>query len=639
MRKFTLLLALLGLFLGMNSQAQNTSGTLKGSGEVFFLETFDWEDPADAKGWKAPDGYYMEDPTDTGFNWHWWPNDSLDAMYVKEPPFQSTSKDDGHLCLFAGKYNDFLGSAESTSIDNTIVFPTFDCSDKGSVVVRFETNFMEYSPLSNGMQIMISNDAGVHWAMADCDFGVGHKDRPDDVPPGVAANFQANISDVAAGMSEVIIKIWWHGTPFYYWLIDDFQLAEAWDNDLQLQHVNVEWDDGDENTKATFTANWPLSQLSGSLMNFEASVLNFGEVDQYGTHLEVDVSRNSQSVWSATSESLDSWVALVDTFRIAETYTPPAEYGHYKIRYDFKAEQEEQTPHDTYQEFFMNVTDSVYSRSDDTPELNWSYSFEKYADSTDDGMLLDHFVGVEFPIYADCEVNSVSVFISGGLADGLIEFAGSIWLVPSVDLEEEPFEMMVSSEIYVLDSSMFGTWVTMPYEKDGESEFLLAGDVVRAGLVYWNYHTDMLTNRNYGLGMAADKSSPINDRVSYAKSSEDWFGNDYITKRVLLIKLNLNDNGNVIDGVNMEGNLSSLDQNYPNPFNGRTEITYKLAVANNVTVDVSDITGRVVTQLDEGFRSAGDHKVAIDAADFESGIYFYTLKAGDFSETKRMIVK
>jgi hypothetical protein len=179
----------------------------------------------------------------------------------------------------------------------------------------------------------------------------------------------------------------------------------------------------------------------------------------------------------------------------------------------------------------------------------------------------------------------------------------------------------------------------MPFEKDGESEFLLAGDVVRAGLTYWNYHTDMLTNRNKGLAMAADKTVPLNDRVSYAFSEVGWFGNAYITKRVLMVRLNLNDNGNVIDGVDVNSNMSSLDQNFPNPFNDRTEIVYSLAEANDVTIEISDITGRVVNQLDEGFKSTGTHKVEIKANELESGIYFYTLKAGSFVETKRMVVK
>ena len=64
MRKITLLLALVGFIMGGVSQAQNTSGKLKGSGEVFFYESFDWGNPDDPRGWTQPDGYYMEDPTD-----------------------------------------------------------------------------------------------------------------------------------------------------------------------------------------------------------------------------------------------------------------------------------------------------------------------------------------------------------------------------------------------------------------------------------------------------------------------------------------------------------------------------------------------------------------------------------------------
>ncbi|MCX6226060.1 MAG: hypothetical protein NTV01_15130, partial [Bacteroidia bacterium] len=60
MRKFTLLLAVAGLFAAATAQAQ-TPGT-KGNGQVFFTETFGWENPADAKGWTAPAGYYFLDP-------------------------------------------------------------------------------------------------------------------------------------------------------------------------------------------------------------------------------------------------------------------------------------------------------------------------------------------------------------------------------------------------------------------------------------------------------------------------------------------------------------------------------------------------------------------------------------------------
>ena len=83
--------AVLFAFL-VSAQSQQTKNPgLKGSGEVFYETTFDWEDPDDPKGWKAPEGFSFEDPTDNGYNWHWWPNDSMNSQWVSEPPFRSSS--------------------------------------------------------------------------------------------------------------------------------------------------------------------------------------------------------------------------------------------------------------------------------------------------------------------------------------------------------------------------------------------------------------------------------------------------------------------------------------------------------------------------------------------------------------------
>lgn len=66
MRKFTLLLALAGLLSAPALQSQNLG--IKGNGQVFFTETFGWENPNDLKGWTAPNGFYFLDPDDIGYN-------------------------------------------------------------------------------------------------------------------------------------------------------------------------------------------------------------------------------------------------------------------------------------------------------------------------------------------------------------------------------------------------------------------------------------------------------------------------------------------------------------------------------------------------------------------------------------------
>ena len=633
MKKSILLLIALFLLSGTISFAQqkNTSGNLKGNGEVFFYEDFDWSNPDDPRGYTLPDGYYLEDPDDTGYNWQWIANDSIIAEFTSEPPFQSTSKVNGHLALELNKYNNFKDPR--TVVNNSIVFPTFDFSDKSSVVLRFEQHFMNGGDGAN--EVHVSSDAGVHWAVFDCGFGTLHKDRPNDAAPGQPVVYEANISEVAAGAPEVIIKIHWGETTLYFWVIDDFTLSEAYDNDLQLKHFKLEWDDGIEETEESFMHDIPISQVGGSFTNFQSSVSNFGEMDQDNVTYTVDITKNNESVFQGTAEN--SWLSplILDTMNVEGAYTP-TEFGHYAINYEFTQDQEEQTPADNSKKIFFNVTDSVYSRSDESAELSWAYGFEHYGgDEGELGWNIDHFVGVKYPIYGDCEVNSISCFITGGLADGKIEFWYTLWWVPEEG--EAPIEWM-STEVVELDSALFNTWVTLPFDKDGETEFLLAGDHVIAGISYNNYNDDPLVRRSKNLEIGHDASIKVNDLITTGHHNDSWVESDFVRKRNIMVRLNLNDQSNIIDGVDLSNAFNTLEQNYPNPFSGHTQIQYDLVDNNMVSIEVKDLAGRQVMLINEGNKSAGYHTCNIDGSQLEAGVYFYTLKAGAFVQTKRMIV-
>lgn len=81
-----------------------------------------------------------------------------------------------------------------------------------------------------------------------------------------------------------------------------------------------------------------------------------------------------------------------------------------------------------------------------------------------------------------------------------------------------------------------------------------------------------------------------------------------------------------------------LHQNYPNPFNPNTVISYELRVTSNAKLKVFDVLGNEVAELVNEKQSAGSYKIEFDGSNFASGVYFYKLDAGDFSETKRMIL-
>lgn len=83
----------------------------------------------------------------------------------------------------------------------------------------------------------------------------------------------------------------------------------------------------------------------------------------------------------------------------------------------------------------------------------------------------------------------------------------------------------------------------------------------------------------------------------------------------------------------------TLSQNYPNPFNPSTVISYRLPVIGFVTLKVYDILGREVATLVNEEKPAGEYEVEFSAkGESASGVYFYQLKAGEFSQTKKMIL-
>ncbi|HQY53306.1 MAG TPA: T9SS type A sorting domain-containing protein [Ignavibacteria bacterium] len=81
-----------------------------------------------------------------------------------------------------------------------------------------------------------------------------------------------------------------------------------------------------------------------------------------------------------------------------------------------------------------------------------------------------------------------------------------------------------------------------------------------------------------------------------------------------------------------------LYQNYPNPFNPKTVISYELRVTGFAKLKVYDVLGNEVATLVNEKQSAGSYSMEFDGSGFASGVYFYKLEAGEFAETKRMIL-
>ena len=81
-----------------------------------------------------------------------------------------------------------------------------------------------------------------------------------------------------------------------------------------------------------------------------------------------------------------------------------------------------------------------------------------------------------------------------------------------------------------------------------------------------------------------------------------------------------------------------LSQNYPNPFNPVTKIEYSIPKSGIVTVTVHNILGKEVASIVNEYKNAGNYSVNFDASKLTSGVYFYKIVSGNFSDTKKMMV-
>ena len=93
---------------------------------------------------------------------------------------------------------------------------------------------------------------------------------------------------------------------------------------------------------------------------------------------------------------------------------------------------------------------------------------------------------------------------------------------------------------------------------------------------------------------------------------------------------------NSLEMVNLK--CFMLHHNYPNPFNPSTVISYSLPMASKVKLTVFNSLGQLVKVLENVFKNEGSYSVNFNAVDLPSGIYFYKLDAGQFSQVKKMML-
>lgn len=166
-------------------------------------------------------------------------------------------------------------------------------------------------------------------------------------------------------------------------------------------------------------------------------------------------------------------------------------------------------------------------------------------------------------------------------------------------------------------TNAYGTgddFLSCSYNSNGDFRWLMA------------YNNAPTNGNDYALKILTDASGNV-----FVTGASSGGANDYATIKYASIT--------GIQPLNNEiPNGYSLDQNYPNPFNPETQIQFSIPEQGTVKLAIYDISGKEVAKLVDADLGAGVYSYRFNASALSSGMYFYRITAGSFTETKKMIL-
>ncbi len=144
--------------------------------------------------------------------------------------------------------------------------------------------------------------------------------------------------------------------------------------------------------------------------------------------------------------------------------------------------------------------------------------------------------------------------------------------------------------------------------------------------------------------MLPDEVSARSTSITRKNISIDEFENEAKNFGVSLMDIGVGTAPHWIQKINLAVDngitpfVITLQQNFPNPFNSTTVIPYIISTGGPVTLEVFNILGQKVVDLDEGYQGAGSHTIQFRADKLPTGIYFYRLHGTALSLTKKFMI-
>ena len=484
--------------------------------------------------------------------------------------------------------SDDLGGA-STQNSTAQTVTAIDLSAEAAVSLNWEQQFISFQEV---FTVSVSGDNGTSWTDYVIDGG------------GLQANtFQSkslNISAVAGGQSQVLVKFNYQGNWDWMWAIDDVSIIATPLNELVL-------DDPYYGSLFYQYSQIPVAQIQP--IDFAAFVQNIGNDDQPNTILSLDI--NSGAFTSATAPVT---VVSGTTDSLFTVWTPAATAGNtYTATLSVEASPlvDFSPANNTYTFAPFSTTDHIYAYDDN------DVAADQGRIGGDNGGEVAFEGGNSFDIFVDANLMALDVVVGAGTPVGA-NFKGVLY----EGITTAPFYSKIAeTQFYVTDAASIGNITQLLFNAPIALE---AGKNYFAGV---SVLSEFYISTSGGSPGQDEIASP-NSFYSYGTMDSPSANKNYYTTSTPMVRMNF-DPSLPVGVAELKGQVKF--NVFPNPSNGVFNIN--LSSNDNVNLTVKNVVGQTVITETVNVSGNTNHKISL--TDYSKGIYFLTVG----TETVKLIVE
>ena len=449
--------------------------------------------------------------------------------------------------------------------------------------------------------VQISTDGGATWSVLDT-LTIDEAYWQSLVLPLYAYN----------GM-DISIRFQWSDNSSWAsgFAVDNVVVQTALMNDISVaKTIASDWNNATFGMGFWEYSNVPVTQVSP--VKATSVVYNAGFNNQLGVVVNYDLDFNGTAQGSVATNVMDVVTLDKDTLSGVSGFTPSG-LGTVTITGTVSAaDGMDDNMNNNSSSASIEITQDIYAR-----DLGAAQAFVGPTAAYEYGNLFDIYANDDFGAIDVC-VRLASGVTNTTIQGRLYEFQG----LDATTGEPVLLDLGVQTQEYTVTdvdntSAGGGVWIHLLFDEP----VTLEADKI--------YFASMVSDGSVGVPVSGS-----NDWVVSWLNDGTWGA----TGGIPMIRLNSDESLANSIAENKVSDIT-MTQNMPNPSNGNTQINYTLPSANAVSIIVRDVTGRVVMNMVEGVKPAGTHSVLMDVSNLGSGIYTYTLNAGEVHLTKEMMVK